>query len=1099
MKSRRGVLGKIAEDDVDEKLSMFQQEGGREGGVDKGSDLVGSNDCMKENVVNDAVGGMVPVANGDGVTDSCSDEEDEMDIGVNNVLQKDNTLVTSTDIEDDEEDIFFEAGIILEVYMENFMNHRKFSLKLGKLVNFLTGQNGSGKSACVAAIQLCLGATASKTGRAPNMGKMIRHGSSGPAICRVKLLNEGDDAYKPDVYGSSITVERKITKQGQSTYNIYGELDQASCHDKLELERILQNFNIYVDNPCCILTQEQSKTFINGHEKEKYNFFLKATGLERICEEIQESDIMVASTRETVAASKTTKQKKYAALEELKETYRTLKALDEYEEDIQTCIAKMFWCDVEEAKKVVEEINSNKASLENNLKTAEARLQAEEEKKNGVDDVVETERKIEDLIKEQKDLEASYADATKAYKDRVLHENECKTVVQQLKSSMGTYQQRLTGIQQEISDLQAASMKDAAEAERVVLQKITQCREWLEEAEANHVSANEESNGAQQELDNVRHNMSQINRQREHIRRALESSRSELHEMQRGGGEGRLDRFGRNMTKAVNEVKATRFQSEVCGPLGAHILLKDEYKQLGSAVERCIWQSLSSFIVDNVADRTKLNSILKKHGLHMFSQVYLQTRRPRYQVQLNREIPDTVFVHDTIQVENDIIFNALVDQNRIDQVIITQKEAECDKYVTWVNGQRQFLAGIAQAATMDGRTILYKQGNKSSEHSNFQYKKLLAADTSEIIANLHQNISRDEADMETLNVESQQVSATVKQLEQQRKGIESNVLRYSKDIQRFRKSLADLQNEYADIQSSSAAGQADFASLEAEAVELQDAIAEVKERIAKAMTDVKSAAVEVKACNTEKRKLEASRKKLKAQQSELEGFIEDHINLIQGLSREVEKANREVLKCKKLMEDCERLIKEKQEVVDERVELARARTPQHVPNWDGSPLELNTKDSRESLNRRISRLKGLIEEGKKKAGLEGYTIEILSERLAKAATDYNAFKEEYSEVKRRIKSMEKDLYERQELWEKQVKHYSKMVSRNFDAYMQKRGFSGSVHFDHVNKTLSVRSQTDNAKVATRCTDLRQMSGGERSYTALCLLLALGHVVSSINL
>jgi hypothetical protein len=45
--------------------------------------------------------------------------------------------------------------------------------------------------------------------------------------------------------------------------------------EKRELERILRAFNIHVDNPCCVLTQEESKKFINGHEEDKYNFFLK--------------------------------------------------------------------------------------------------------------------------------------------------------------------------------------------------------------------------------------------------------------------------------------------------------------------------------------------------------------------------------------------------------------------------------------------------------------------------------------------------------------------------------------------------------------------------------------------------------------------------------------------------------------------------------------------------------------------------------------------------------------------------------------------------------------------------------------------------------
>jgi type IV secretory pathway VirB10-like protein len=44
-----------------------------------------------------------------------------------------------------EDTSIFEAGVILRVYMENFMCHRLLDLELGKHVNFITGDNGSGE------------------------------------------------------------------------------------------------------------------------------------------------------------------------------------------------------------------------------------------------------------------------------------------------------------------------------------------------------------------------------------------------------------------------------------------------------------------------------------------------------------------------------------------------------------------------------------------------------------------------------------------------------------------------------------------------------------------------------------------------------------------------------------------------------------------------------------------------------------------------------------------------------------------------------------------------------------------------------------------
>lgn len=107
-----------------------------------------------------------------------------------------------------------EAGVIKSVYVENFMCHRKLSVELCRNVNFINGQNGSGKSAILAAIQICLGATAKRTNRARNLKELVRKDGGSVAThakVRVTLLNGGDDAYQPDVYGKTITVERTIS------------------------------------------------------------------------------------------------------------------------------------------------------------------------------------------------------------------------------------------------------------------------------------------------------------------------------------------------------------------------------------------------------------------------------------------------------------------------------------------------------------------------------------------------------------------------------------------------------------------------------------------------------------------------------------------------------------------------------------------------------------------------------------------------------------------------------------------------------------------------------------------------------------------------
>lgn len=103
------------------------------------------------------------------------------------------------------------------------------------------------------------------------------------------------------------------------------------------------HFNIYIDNPCCILTQEESKRFIQGQEKDKYKFFLKATGLERNLEEIEAVRAMIDEAEEEKNSAKPSIKAKDEVVKKLEHDLQELTKLNEHEDEIQRCLAKVYW------------------------------------------------------------------------------------------------------------------------------------------------------------------------------------------------------------------------------------------------------------------------------------------------------------------------------------------------------------------------------------------------------------------------------------------------------------------------------------------------------------------------------------------------------------------------------------------------------------------------------------------------------------------------------------------------------------------------------------------------------------------------------------
>ena len=92
--------------------------------------------------------------------------------------------------------------------------------------------------------------------------EFIRSGQTS-ALVEVRLLNTGDGAYKPELYGETIVVSRTVT-QSSSIYKLKDERGKVVVDKKVkdELDRILIAFNIQVDNPLAVLNQDTAKSFL---------------------------------------------------------------------------------------------------------------------------------------------------------------------------------------------------------------------------------------------------------------------------------------------------------------------------------------------------------------------------------------------------------------------------------------------------------------------------------------------------------------------------------------------------------------------------------------------------------------------------------------------------------------------------------------------------------------------------------------------------------------------------------------------------------------------------------------------------------------------
>jgi chromosome segregation ATPase len=196
-----------------------------------------------------------------------------------------------------------ENGIIETVVCINFMCHTKLHVTLGSSVNFIIGHNGSGKSAVLTAITLCLGGKATSTNRGASLKSFIKEKTESSTLI-VKLKNQGD-GYQQEQYGNSIIVERTFTRSGSSGFKLKSAAGRVISTKRSDLEEICDFFALQIENPLNVLSQDNARAFLNqSTPADKYKFFLKGVQLEQLDHDYQLLEGTLHRTNETLISKK---------------------------------------------------------------------------------------------------------------------------------------------------------------------------------------------------------------------------------------------------------------------------------------------------------------------------------------------------------------------------------------------------------------------------------------------------------------------------------------------------------------------------------------------------------------------------------------------------------------------------------------------------------------------------------------------------------------------------------------------------------------------------------------------------------------------------
>uniref|UniRef100_A0A665WUV7 Structural maintenance of chromosomes protein 6 n=1 Tax=Echeneis naucrates TaxID=173247 RepID=A0A665WUV7_ECHNA len=523
-----------------------------------------------------------------------------------------------------------DAGIVESITLKNFMCHSLLGpFNFGSNVNFVVGNNGSGKSAILTALIVALGGNAQATNRGSSLKGFVKEGESSADVS-ITLRNKGRDAYKPDVYGPAIIVDLRITREGLRTYKLRGKSGQIVSTKKEELLSILDNFNIQVNNPVSVLTQEMSKYFLHSKgEGDKYKFFMKATQLEQMRE-----DFVYIKTTRHVTEDKVGKHSE--CLKDLKrkylekeDRYKSLSSLDEMHTKLEQLQKQMAW------------------ALVRSFSISSLRFQCVEGAENKYKQIQE---QLEGITQQVRELQP-----------------KCAELKAELKYEK--YYLRAWGF---LHNPETVKLLKMDELMNVIF--LTNFYFYI------YLSSISQKTGAE----------SQARKERmEQIQAELEDDSLILHTIKcppcsvfrKDSRSNRLRRFGEHMPAllaAIEEAhKRGQFKRKPRGPLGYLISPKDPEYAL--AIEVCLKGLLLAFTCDNYDDERVLQHLMAKmipgnrrHTIitsqfipHIHNTTKRAVRHPEYPSVLQ-----------ALEIEDPVVANCLIDQKAIESILLIKNRTE---------------------------------------------------------------------------------------------------------------------------------------------------------------------------------------------------------------------------------------------------------------------------------------------------------------------------------------------------------------------------------------------------------------------------------------
>lgn len=522
------------------------------------------------------------------------------------------------------------------------------------------------------------------------------------------------------------------------------------------------------------------------------------------------------------------------------------------------------------------------------------------------------------------------------------------------------------------------------------------------------------------------------------------------------------------------------------GPIAHYIKIAAGKEKYAAIAEKALGRGmLDRFVVTSDEDRRVLQGIRKQVGCKSDCGILQTKNSARFRV-MPFDVDRVERVCSVLNVDNDLIFNTLIDNANIDRVALCDDKVSSERLLYYVKDGRDAIRGPIQDVYYlpHGGKWTVKGGNKADILDGKALRQTLGVDKSELINQASDEETQLKTELQQAREEHNKLEHEHTELQRQWNQHKRQMRTHTEKIERSSSEISELKDVIeasTNVEIDTNDQEQEIQDLEREIEDLDQRDEKLKEDISNLMQDIENTKANINECSE---RIDIVLEESKAAEESLTQFLQNRTQHEDQLERKKQKLDKYRAAVETGREKLDSLEKDKKAALRKAQLLSfrHERCHQNIENFNDAlthVLEEPNENDLESIQppedvvirepgyyeAKIDKLHDKIEREKQKRNIVRDDKATAHEKYQRALDDYLNQKQLVQEVEAKITVLEKDLQKRINLRGNMQEHLEKFTDWKFKELLRLNNFQGSVTFNHESESLDLRVSKSSDKKA----------------------------------